>query len=249
MGIGVRYSEFEDQFLVACYEKTNSTEGKISTGDVLDDFPLDYRRGWILKALEEFNARNFVNYSSNTGSELQQRVIITAAGLKEAEKLIDEGVNFSESTDNEAAPVSSENEMPDGLLEAGRTFISSGDVPQDFGKDGDVLFEVQGETTKKNSKTSIESVNWTGVQTRLEAKPAVVEHIREKISELDALVDQAGLTNTENAKAKSITKALVSLIESPEPEWKAIAELLNSPVFSAVLNMAAMAQLILGIML
>lgn len=95
---------------------------------------------------------------------------------------------------------------------------------------------------------AIASVNWTGVEERLAADPATVRQIADHLRELDELVAKAGLTNSETAKAKAITGALKSLIESPEPEWKAIVELLNSPIISALctaLNLAGAAYAVI----
>jgi hypothetical protein len=92
---------------------------------------------------------------------------------------------------------------------------------------------------------AIDSSSWTGIETRLSTDPKTVAAIVDKIAELDRLVENTGLTNHEKARAKAITQALGNLVESPEPEWKAIVGLLQSPALAASLNLAALVQLIL----
>jgi hypothetical protein len=67
--------------------------------------------------------------------------------------------------------------------------------------------------------------------------------------EIDRLIDETGLTNVEKHKAKAITEALLKLVYSPEPEWKTIAELLTSKPLTALLNVAAIAQIVLSMIL
>jgi urease accessory protein UreF len=93
---------------------------------------------------------------------------------------------------------------------------------------------------------SLDSYDWTGIGTRLEESPEVVATIRDKIAELDRLIEATRLTNSEKDRAKSITAALISLVSSPQPEWRAIVELLNSPIITAVCNATAVAMLAIG---
>ena len=72
------------------------------------------------------------------------------------------------------------------------------------------------------------SYDWTGVEIRLRSDLAVFDKIRTKLSELDALVDQAGLTNSEKQQVKASTEAICKLVDAPAPDWKSIAILLLS---------------------
>lgn len=92
---------------------------------------------------------------------------------------------------------------------------------------------------------AFDSRSWTGIEKRLQSDPDLLEAIRLKLREVDALVDEAGLTNVERQKAKAISEALIKLVESPEPEWKAIVELLNSKPLTAILNVTVVIQLAL----
>jgi len=93
----------------------------------------------------------------------------------------------------------------------------------------------------------LDSYNWTGIERRLAADPVLIAEIGSKLQELDRLVDATGLSNSDKARAKAITTALLSLVESPQPEWRAIVGLLNSPVITAVCNAATLAGIAIGI--
>ncbi|HEY6661920.1 MAG TPA: hypothetical protein VIZ66_03255 [Sphingomicrobium sp.] len=93
------------------------------------------------------------------------------------------------------------------------------------------------------------SVNWTGVEQRLQTSPDLVREIQVKVIEIDRLIEKTGLTNAEKDKAKAITEALLKLVHSPEPEWKIIAELLTSRPLTALVNVAAIAQIVLSLIL
>ena len=86
---------------------------------------------------------------------------------------------------------------------------------------------------------------WTGIEKRLDSHPRIVDEIRLKMKEIDRLVEAAGLTNEERQKAKAISEALVSLVESPQPEWRAIVNLLNTKPLTALLNLSSIVQLAL----
>jgi hypothetical protein len=94
-------------------------------------------------------------------------------------------------------------------------------------------------------ETRFDSAAWTGVERRIASQPGLVEEICRKVNEIDRLIETSGLTNAERAKAKAISGALKQLIESPEPEWKAIVALLRSPTLSNVVGLAALVQLVL----
>lgn len=118
-----------------------------------------------------------------------------------------------------------------------------------FGTDpfGTVPFAAGGPTYTV-VRDAIDSADWTGIEHRLESDSAAVRHIETLVFELDLALDQAGLTNAERAKARSMTQAIVALVQSPEPEWKVIARLLmtllDSKPVKASLNAAKIAGLI-----
>ena len=96
-------------------------------------------------------------------------------------------------------------------------------------------------------KESLDSYDWTGIETRLAADPQAIAEIASRLRDLDRLVEGTGLTNSEKARAKAITTSLLLLVESPQPEWRAIVELLNSPAITAVCNASALAGLAIAV--
>ena len=98
------------------------------------------------------------------------------------------------------------------------------------------------------ARVAVESADWTGIEERLAADPAAMVRIQQALSEIDAALDGAGLSNLEMQKAKALTGALTALINSPEPAWKHVADLLitfwNSPAITASINAATIIPLI-----
>jgi hypothetical protein len=91
----------------------------------------------------------------------------------------------------------------------------------------------------------LSSESWTGIAARLQRDPQTVERIKQSLGQLDADVETLTLSNHERAKVKAMTEALVKLIESPEPEWRVIVDLLRSPTLGAILGLAGVVQLAL----
>ncbi len=113
-------------------------------------------------------------------------------------------------------------------------------------EDGHFL-ELEDAVEPDQPSATISSDGWTGIEARLERDEEAVERIKGHIRTLDAEVEMLGLSNHERQKVKAITEALIKLAESPEPEWKAIVELLRSPTLGALLGLAGIAQLALKI--
>lgn len=95
----------------------------------------------------------------------------------------------------------------------------------------------------------LRSASWTGIETRMAALPGAVERVGKLIVELDQAVERCGLTNLEQQRAKALTGALRQLASSPQPEWQHIVQILNSPIFTALLNVKDVAYLVVGIAL
>ena len=87
-------------------------------------------------------------------------------------------------------------------------------------------------------QVSSNSINWTGIEERGNSDPEILEKTRGAIYEIKILIERTKLTNVEKARAIAIANALQALIESPEPEWKAILLLLSSPALNNVMAMA-----------
>lgn len=93
----------------------------------------------------------------------------------------------------------------------------------------------------------LQSADWTGIERRIASTPGAVDRVNVLIIELDRAVEQCGLTNLEQHKAKALTGALIKLVSSPEPEWRAIISILTSPNVTALLNFQAIAVIVAGI--
>jgi DNA-binding MarR family transcriptional regulator len=215
----VRYGEFENEFLVATYREAEIRPNtKFSSAEILDRYPLRWKEGWVHQLVADLGRRGLIRGRGVDADERSQPIMLTANGMKEAEKLIDAGIG---------------------------TFRLDEPEPAKGVGDDDVA-ELH---TNDDAAGSVDSSRWTGRTARIAADPTLLDRIRIKVIELDRLVEEAHLSNAETARAKAITRALVTLVESPNPEWEAISQLLSSPAFSVAIALAGLAQLILSIML
>lgn len=82
------------------------------------------------------------------------------------------------------------------------------------------------------SQLAANAYEWTGIEERVASNPNVVEQIMTSLMKVNILIEETGLNNAEKAKAHSINNALISLINSPEPEWKVILNLLSTPAYA-----------------
>ena len=55
------------------------------------------------------------------------------------------------------------------------------------------------------------------------------------------MVERCGLTNFEQQKAKALTGALIQLLNSPQPAWRVIVEILNTPELNALWRLGEVA--------
>ena len=131
------------------------------------------------------------------------------------------------------------------MLPSGQAYLTDGDGSFLTTADGSYITTQLEKGQGLDYSNSISTANWSGISEKLQAKPEVISQIIAHIYEIDALVEKAELTNAESQKAKAITESLRLLVASPEPEWKAIATLLTSPTLTAILNVAAVIQIVL----
>jgi hypothetical protein len=125
-------------------------------------------------------------------------------------------------------------------------FLEQGGAYFDDGSGFSAIEHDEGNPEDQVSELGYTSARWTGVEARANLDPNFIPTLKSQLVQLDKLVEDSALTNYEKSKAKSITLALLCLIESPEPEWKTIFRLLQSPSLAVALNIAALAQLIIG---
>lgn len=93
----------------------------------------------------------------------------------------------------------------------------------------------------------LSSASWTGIEQRIAATPGSIEQVGSLIAQLDLTVEQCGLTNYEQQRAKALTGALMKLVSSPQPEWQLIVNILNSPVLSALWRFKDISILLAGL--
>jgi hypothetical protein len=91
---------------------------------------------------------------------------------------------------------------------------------------------------------SVDSADWTGIATRI--GPTELGEIRDKVKALRDSIEQSPLDQRAKANALRRVEAVQTLLEAPDPPWKVIVELLNSPLLTAFLNAAAIMTIIFG---
>lgn len=225
------YTDFEQNLLAAAYYVSNQLrKDRVSLSEITERYSIELDPRWVRTALKQFAEMGWSRDGLHNGPIADLRIRLTANGIKEAERIIEnKSVVLNRLDPSAAAHLATE----DG------SYITT--------EDGLHITTETDVSRPASSAISISSADWTGITTRLQSSPEVVELIASHIADIDRLVDQTGLTNSERQKAKAITESLGLLVASPEPEWKAIATLLTSPSIAAVLNVSAIAQIILKI--
>ncbi len=75
-------------------------------------------------------------------------------------------------------------------------------------------------------------------------RPEQIAEIRSRLVSLRGVIDQSDLDVRQKKNAIAYLYAVEALVHSPDPPWKVIIALLNSPVLTAFLNTAAILALI-----
>ena len=109
------YTEFETKLLVASYLLSEELgQEKVSVRDVLEKYRIDPKPNWIRRAITSFTDSGLAKGRMHMGAERDQRIWLTAYGVKEAERLLDEevvSIRVPEDAKDDAAA-----EDPDDLL-------------------------------------------------------------------------------------------------------------------------------------
>lgn len=91
---------------------------------------------------------------------------------------------------------------------------------------------------------NLEAVDWKQREAAL--TPSHIEEIQERARGLISAINQAELDERTRENALAHATAVIDLLQAPDPPWREIVDLLNSPVLCAILNAVAIMQLILG---
>jgi len=210
--------------LMALYESARAhPETEMwSFKDVAAIYGINWQHGWLIELQRELREEGLIRGPSNGQNDDMAIGKLSGAGLRQIESEYEEldGVpTLIERAEDRSSPL----QISDAVS------ASTAD-------------EV---TLTYHPPAGVDSSRWTGIEQRLARDPSAVRHIQSQIMELDRSIETLGLSNHERAKVKAITEALSKLVESPEPEWKVIVDLLRSPTLNAVLSVAQIAQLAL----
>jgi hypothetical protein len=231
----VNFGEFVDVFVAALYNETQLT-GRTSfqIKEILDRYSLRFNANWRDALFKDYTFTAHVDASRrHLGPLGDQHVTLSAEGLRWVEGEL--GENVSAFLEQHGARYKEPTPKDFLLTESGERILT---------EDGEYI-ELEDADSQNDIPTHVSSEAWTGIAERLERDPTTVSRIQTQIGELNREVDKLGLSNHERAKVKAITEALTKLVESPEPEWKSIVELLRSPTLGVILGLAEIAQLAL----
>ena len=93
-------------------------------------------------------------------------------------------------------------------------------------------------------QTFVESTDWTGLAKRIDDRTLSI--IKERVGDLKLSISQADMDDRTRKNAIARVDAVISLLEAPDPPFYNIVELLNNPIFVALLNISTILQLIFG---
>lgn len=219
------YSDFREEMLFALYEEERSgnLSDFVSFKTLAADYDIDWKPGWLIELQRELREEGLIRGPSNGQNDDMAIGRLSGSGMRRVEE--EHGTL--------------DGEVPTLIVKPSEPLVVH---PLEI-DDAVSASRADEPTLTFYDASATNSASWTGIEQRLSSSPEVVEQIRLKIREIDRLVDETGLTNAERQKAKAISEALIKLVESPEPEWKAIMELLTSKPLTAILNLTAILQI------
>ena len=232
----MKLSQFVDLFVAALYNETQLAGGSnFRLGEIAEKYGLDLNPAWGESLFKDYAFSSRVEATRHIGPPQQQRVSLTSDGFRWVEDEL--GENVAAYLEQNGA--SYKEQIPENVLTT-----EDGEPLQT--EDGDyITLEDEQDRPGADIPTHVSSEAWTGIRDRLDRDPVAVSRIQRQIDDLNKEVDRLELSNHERAKVKAITEALTKLVESPEPEWKAIVELLRSPTLASILGLAGLVQLAL----
>lgn len=224
------FTDFCEKILIALYQDGQKSDQFLPLSLLVDKYGLAVDESWLSRAMSHLRAQKRIDGREFAGAPTSVLGRITGSGM---------------------AYIENKYGSKDGVGVLLEPIVSIGPITEVVSDARETpAFLIPGNGNHIELETPalfIDSALWTGIKVRIQADLALYEDIAAKVRELDAIVEDFGLSNTQTARAKAITESLVKLVGSPEPEWEAIAVLLRSPVLQSFLGLAALAQLILKI--
>lgn len=162
-------------------------------------------------------------------------IALTDEGLKEAQKLIDSGIQvkkFSSRSDGTT--------LSDGSRYSTRIPPEDFQIPEDL-----IASEVSDNDEPDLLVEKINSIDWTGLGKSVSEDQIIA--IRESANQLRVVIIQSQLDENTRQNALKRVDAIIALLEAPNIPFKEIVELLNSQYFAAFLAAMSLAQLIFGL--
>lgn len=238
----MNYQDFEEKILIALYQERMSfgVSDIMSFRELAEKYAIPYQEGWLIECQKDLRRRGHIAGPPNGHNDEMAVGKILPSGMRRIEEKYGskDGVGI-------VMPIANIGPATSAISKAtGNIFIGDGPPPADFGKDGDIYLNVAPVASTVDVATALrtfDSAAWTGVSQKVQANPQLLDNIAAKISEIEDLIEISSLDNQRKSSARAISKALVALVSDPEPEWKVIVELLNSPKLTAVLNFAQVA--------
>lgn len=89
----MKFTEFGPRLLAGAYLESERTGKQIAdSGDVIDAFGLQFNPGWVHKVIADWGARGLAKDHRTLGDDRSQPIMLTAAGMEEAERLLETGI-------------------------------------------------------------------------------------------------------------------------------------------------------------
>jgi hypothetical protein len=201
------FTSFQENLLVAAFELSERTGNEmVDVKEIISSYPLWPRSNWIMQSLRDFLARGLINDTLTIGGEEEQTLWLTAAGMREAEHLIEKGVMLIHSDD---------------MQQSGR-WTDGSVVTTEFLNDRPHSDLAVVETRE----IAVDTSSWTGLPRTGVLSEQQVSRLRAGLTQVEQALSEFGGTNEERAQARSYFVAINALADAPEPPadliWKMI---------------------------
>ena len=224
----MKFSQFIDVFVAALYNETVLTgRTHFQVSEIADKYTLPINLSWGERLFDDYTFSSRVDAERTIGPMKEQHISLSANGFRWVEDELGENVAHF-------------------LTQNGAHYEQPKNTggPETALFDGDIFDPEIFDTGRSPEIPSFASANWTGISAKLSAEDKV------KIGELSisllAAVRQSDLEQrTKNTVLKHV-EAVQTLLEAPEPPWKAIVDLLSHPALIAFLTAIQILQLIWG---